>query len=270
MVNLNHCMIYFQNKYFKTNKEDFGMNKYNVEAFIEVYYDLINILKDFLVFKTDINYIKENIFSKIKGIKFFLELEIDNLLNQIESGNQCDLLEYIKYYESLKLISKKLHIEIDNFYKNIQNINDASIEYIKDFFESIEHLVEEYDDPNINLSLCYKCLLDDENYEILTKYNCFNPIIKTMKSNKLKSFDIIDFKNFFYKTSIIKIINGDKEILLSSLKPNKFLIIGFEECDGIEEIKSKIQFYKTECYNNDCEYIFGKNNKLLVVYLLDK
>ena len=82
----------------------------------------------------------------------------------------------------------------------------------------------------------------------------------------MKNFDFTDFKNFFKNANVVKIIYEGKEIVLSSVKPNKFLILGFADYT-INQIENNITYYKEQCINNNCEYLFGKSNQLLIIYL---
>jgi hypothetical protein len=255
--------------------------------------------------------LKKHICDKIKILKFFLDLEVEIVLNQNihnnkidksyndSNNNYNDLLDNIlfshsllfeineyqspipgtendgkfkflnySWYDALKLLSENLKIKIEEYNEVLNSIDDSEInDFAKRVIDEITELVEEYADHYIDLSSCYKNLLDDENYKILTKYNCYNSIIKTMKSNLLKNFCFTDFKNFFNKSKIVKIIYNNEEIILSSLKPNKFLILGLEESETLEEIETDISAYKEYCENIDCEYLYGKSNQLLVIYL---
>ena len=184
-----------------------------------------------------------------------------------ENDGRFKVLNY-SWYDGLKLLSENMYIKIEEYNEVLNSIDDSEMsDFVKRVIDEITELVEEYADHYIDQSRCYKDLLDDENYEILTKYNCYNQIIKTLKSNLLKSFDFTDFKNFFKNANVVKIIYNNEEVILSSLKPNKFLILGFEECETIEEIENNITFYKEQCNNGDCEYLFGKSNQLLIIYL---
>jgi hypothetical protein len=183
-----------------------------------------------------------------------------------ENDGRFKVLNY-SWYDALNFLSSKLLERIKVYYNELNNIENAEIyAFVKRVTKEIIELVEEYGDHYIDQSRCYKDLLDDENYEILTKYNCYNQIIKTLKSNLLKNFDFTDFKNFFKKSKIIKIIYEEKEIILSPVKPNKFLILGYADYT-INQIENNITYYKEQCINNNCEYLFGKSNQLLIIYL---
>lgn len=201
---------------------------------------------------------------------YSLIYEVNEYQSPLPDSKNQDKFKFLNYswFDALRLLHDELINKVDSYLVELSTLEDSEVEWFAEklLIEIIE-LTEEYCDHYLDLSRCYKDLLSEENYKILTKYNCFNNVIKVMKSNVLKSFDFTDFKNFFNNSSIVKIINNDRQITLSSIKPNKFLIMGFSDCNSLEEIHSKIAIFKEHCSNTDCEYIFAKCEELIVIYL---
>jgi hypothetical protein len=217
------------------------------------------------------NYKKTELIDDIM-FNYSLIFEVNETQCPIPDSNSIRNFKILNYswYDALRKLYESLINKVQKYIKRINTTNELdSYITVQGIIDEIIDLTQEYCDHNIDLSRSYKNLLSEENYEILVKYNCFNSIIKTIKSKKYKNFDFTDFKFFFKNTKIVKIINSYEEILLLKDKPNKLLIIGFNDIENIEEIKVIIKKFQKECDNNDCEYLFGKSKNLLVVYLLE-
>ena len=188
------------------------------------------------------------------------------------STNKDNNFKFLNYswYDALKLLSEKLRDKLHIYNKDISSLEDDGVyDCANKIVLELINLTEEYVDHYLDLSLCYKGLLSEENYSILTKHGFLNKIIQIIKRHNLKSFDFTDFKHFFCDTEIVKIIDGDKQIIYSSRVPDKFLVIGFNECMSIYEINNEISKYKEECKNDDCEYLFAIDDFKLIIYLAD-
>ncbi len=188
------------------------------------------------------------------------------------STNKDNNFKFLNYswYDALKLLSEKLRDKLHIYNKDISSLEDDGVyDCANKIVLELINLTEEYVDHYLDLSLCYKGLLSEENYSILTKHGFLNKIIQIIKRHNLKSFDFTDFKHFFCDTEIVKIIDGDKQIIYSSRVPDKFLVIGFNERMSIYEINNEISKYKEECKNYDCEYLFAIDDFKLIIYLAD-
>lgn len=188
------------------------------------------------------------------------------------SNNKNNNFKFLNYswYDALRLLSEKLREKIYVFNKDISFLEEDQLcNYANKIVLELTALTEEYIDHYLDLTSGYKGLLSEENYSILTKYGYLNKIIKLLKRHNLKSFDFTDFKHFFSGTKVVKIIEGDKELVFSSAIPDKFLVIGFNEEMSITEIDNEIASYKKECKDDDCEYLFAVDDFKLIIYLSD-
>ncbi len=85
---------------------------------------------------------------------------------------------------------------------------------------------------NINKDISFnevcKTILSSETYEVFNKYNCFEKIQKVIDNHKIYPGDFFDLACFFHKTTVVRIINDQKEIIINDIKPNEMFFIDFK------------------------------------------
>lgn len=211
--------------------------------------------------------------------------EINNILkNKMSDCYFIDEDNYVKTYfkdkkyssiDSLKYLYlnllPKLHEYIEFLYVN----HDIKLdEFLKEMLTEVINITEEVSDCHINLEQEFEKFICKENLEILSKYNCFYKLINFYVKGP-NFLDNDDFRFYFNKGIITKIIYETKEIVLSPLVPNVVFaldVIDEFSDDPMKEIKKEIDKYHNELIdinglNENVEYFFSPCRKKLVIYL---
>ena len=174
------------------------------------------------------------------------------------------------WYHALQYLYQQLLKILDKYFQKLDNVNDEEItDLSQKIINEIITCTEEYSDHYLDSSFVYKNILNNEHYQIFEKYKCFYPITNALENSMLINFDIFDLKEFLKDTIITKIVTLEKEVILSDIVPNKFLVVGLNKSSNLKEISKEIYKYRKECININCLNLFGNGNKLLVIYLFD-
>lgn len=193
-----------------------------------------------------------------------------------EKFDEVEGLNNIKYswYDCLNNLYNILSSKIPIYFENLEKINEENkISYTNNILKDIIKVVEEYSDHYIYPFYRIQEILDEESYSTLLKYNCIESILELCHNSIYVGVDFVDLENILKNSSIARIFNDDKEIVLSSTKPNKFILVGLDDCITESDIRNKIEKYKKECDSVNCKYIYGdgiNRNNTIVIYLLEK
>lgn len=129
-------------------------------------------------------------------------------------------------------------------------------------------------DANIDYEHAIKEVMTNEQYEIFIKYDCIRHFINAFSDNAIISLCLADLKYCFYNSSICRIIDGDKEIILSNDEPSLLMLVVCIENDcKMADLSAIFNLYSTIDDVKIKESIFscyrGSNN-ILAIYLCKK
>ena len=99
-----------------------------------------------------------------------------------------------------------------------------------------------------------KTILSTETYEVFNKYNCFEKIQKVIDNHKINPGDFFDLACFFHKTTVVRIINDQKEIIIKDIKPNQMFLIDFR-FESFSSTKAKQKEYATRFNIDDSDIV---------------
>lgn len=269
----------------------------------DLYDKLINRIKQ-CIFYSSI----DNLYNNIVDLKFYLEDEIRDFLDNenIENGDKVyDILsektlikEILNYYSFIFDIPKEpepcLFFEIAIDYKRLNYsyydaLNKMSLDLLKllndtsllvneeNFLEKLRKeiivIAEMYSNSYIDTVHILKDLIDKEQFDILDKYNCASRVMRLITEHNILSIDRVDLKDFFEDTVITKIIDNNKEIILSNKPSNEFILITYMVDPKMDMLDKKLMFYKNKLDKEVDDYLFGLyygNDNDLVIYTSKK
>lgn len=175
------------------------------------------------------------------------------------------------WYDVLNRLYNLLSSKLKIYFEDIKTVSKDNIyAFTNDVINEVVRITEEYSNSFFAPFYTLPELLDSNLYYEFIKYDCIKPIIELFTEPPLFGFDFGDFRDFMKNTIIVKIVSDDDEIILSKEKPNKLIVLGFDDCETFKDINKKILKYRKECINEDCDCIAGNGRKHLVIYLLDK
>lgn len=144
-----------------------------------------------------------------------------------------DILDYVYDYKKLDISSfealNNLFIEINEYilskmilFVSKENVTkDVLINVIND----IVKITEDNSYCKINKNELYQNVLSKEQYIIFKEHNFLNKITYLLKKPQIIGFDAIDFFDFLKGAKIIKIVQGDSELVFSNDFANKAIFM---------------------------------------------
>ncbi len=195
-----------------------------------------------------------------------------------EKNNQNSLFEYVITYkgmdyslfDALTNLYNELTLKVEFYVEKLQKVDENNvIEFANDFITNITSVTEKYCEHYIDITPKFKEILDEDKFSILLKYNCLNTLKEMVTLPPLIGLDLKDVLDFINNSSIVKIINGKQEIVLSDLKTNKLILSGLNDCNTMIDVMNKVKAYSEGCLEGS-EYLLGNSTNFLAIYLLDK
>lgn len=196
--------------HINTNKLMVNSYSYLISCENKTYEEAILILYDKIT-----NEFNTGVFDRFKYLYSEVNRICDNFLNDLRVYKTEEMI-YGLILDTSDIFSSLFDIELA--------FNQETLEFI---VQTLTNYFEMISLEKIDLQNFFKNHLEKENYEQLKKYNCLNKIALYLMTSFV-SVDLSDILHCFKNKKIMKIIDGDKEIILNdTLTVDNILYIRF-------------------------------------------